>query len=185
MTSIRPDSYLLTFTSRSIPILKEQNINQEISSNQVQLISSDGKNLGIVNTSFALYQANIQNLDLVQIAYKDGTPICQILEYSKFKYEQQKKQKEAKKKQLKIIQKEIRLSPRIEEHDIKIKISKISELIAENAIVRVSMQFRGRENNYKNLGIDIMEKFKNIPGTTASEMNFTGNQIALTLTKVN
>lgn len=168
-----------------IPIIKEQNINSDITANQVQLISNDGKNLGIVNTNAALYQASTTGLDLVQIAYKDGIPICQIIDFSKFKYEQQKKQKEAKKKQPKNVVKEVRLSPRIDPHDIQIKINQILEFIKSDYTVRVSMNFKGRENTHKNIGIQIMETFKAIPGTTYSELTSIGNQIILTLVKSN
>jgi translation initiation factor IF-3 len=124
-------------------------------------------------------------MDLVQIAYKDGTPICQIMDYGKYKYQLQKKQNESKKKQPKNVMKEIRLTPRIEPHDIQIKIAKIIEFIEDNCTVRISMSFKGRENAHKNIGVKILEAFKNIPGTTSSEMSSMGNQISLTVTKAN
>ena len=151
----------------------------------MQLISADGKNLGIIDTGFAIYQAAMSNMDLVQIAFKDGTPICQIMDYGKHKYQLHKKQNESKKKQPKNITKEIRLTPRIEPHDIQIKLTKISEFIKNNCNVRVSMNFKGRENAHKDIGMKIMEVFKTVPGTNASELNFMGSQISLTLTKAN
>ena len=105
------------------------------------------------------------------------------MDYGKYRYEQQKKQANAKKNQPKNIIKEIRLSPRIEKHDIEIKIRKIKEFISDNATVRVSMNFKGRENSHKDIGLKIIEEFKHIPGTNASEINFMGNQISLVLTK--
>jgi translation initiation factor IF-3 len=121
----------------------------------------------------------------VQIAYKDDMPIAQLLDYGKYKYQQHKKQMEAKKKQPKNVVKEIRLSPRIDPHDIQIKINQISEFIKSDYTVRVSMNFKGRENTHKNIGIQIMETFKTIPGTTYSELTSIGNQIILTLVKSN
>jgi len=120
---------------------------------------------------------------LVQIAFKDGLPVCQIMDYGKHKYQQQKKINESKKKQPKNIIKEVRLTPRIEQHDIKIKLAKIDQFIDDNCTVRVSMNFKGRENAHKEIGIKILEAFKTIPGTTVSELGLMGNQISLTLTK--
>ena len=112
-------------------------------------------------------------------------PICKLMNYGKYKYEQHKKQNEAKKKQPKNVVKEIRLTPRIEKHDIDIKLKKISEFIKDNNTVRVSMNFKGRENAHKDVGIKVMENFKNIPGINSSEFNFMGNQISIILTKAN
>jgi translation initiation factor IF-3 len=171
--------------SRSKLILKENNINSAIRSLKVQLISVEGKNIGLIDTRTALYEAAKENLDLVQIAFNNNIPICQIMDYGKFKYEQHKKQVEAKKKQPKNIVKEIKLTPRIEKHDIEIKVRKTLEFIKADCTVRVSISFRGRENTHKEIGYKIIENFKNLPGVETSETSSFGNQISLTLTKAN
>jgi len=107
------------------------------------------------------------------------------MDYGKYRYELQKKQSEAKKKQPKNVVKEIRLTPRIEQHDIEIKIRKISEFVSEGCTVRVSMSFKGRENAHKDIGAKVMGAFRHIPGTNCSDLSSMGNQISLTLTKVN
>jgi translation initiation factor IF-3 len=185
MTTIILHFRYLNYLQGERPIIKEQNINSEIRSPKVQLISSDGKNLGIMDTRKALLEASRLNLDLVQIAFKDGTPICQILDYGKYKYEQHKKQMESKKKQPKNVIKEIRLTPRIEKHDVDIKIRKILEFMEDNCTVRVSMSFKGRENAHKDIGLKVIDAFRHIAGTHASELSSMGNQISLTLTKAN
>jgi len=121
-------------------------------------------------------------LDLVQIAFKD-VPICQILDYGKFKYSQHKKLVELKKKQPKHVVKEIKLTPRIEQHDVDIKIKRTKELLDDNCTVRVSMFFKGRENNYKVNGLKILEMFK-MQGYNNTEIKQEGNVISMTLTKI-
>jgi translation initiation factor IF-3 len=159
--------------------IKDNNVNSQIKAPRVQLISAEGNNLGTVE---ALKKAQYEGLDLVQIAFKE-MPVCQIMDYSKHKYEQKKKLSEQKKKQQKNVVKEIRLTPRIEQHDIDIKIRRAKEFLEDNCNVRVSMSFKGRENNYKEHGKKIMEQFI-IPGYNHTGIKTDGNIMSVTLGKV-
>jgi translation initiation factor IF-3 len=116
--------------------------------------------VGIVKTSEALTNAQAKELDLVEISPQANPPVCKIINFSKFKYEIDKKEKEAKKKQ-KISQvKEIRIRPRIGEHDLEVKIKHAREFIASGDKVQVTAMFSGREIQHKDLGIKIMDKIK-------------------------
>ena len=127
-------------------------------------------------------QAKEENLDLVQIAYKDNLPICKIMDYSKFKYEQKKKHSEMKKNQPKNVLKEIKLSARIDKHDIDIKVNRVKQLLEQNCMVKVSVAFRGRENNYREQGFKILQNFK-IEGYHFSEMKMEGHIVFMTIGK--
>ena len=107
----------------------------------------------------ALDLANERKLDLVNIAPTASPPVCKILDYGKYRYELQKKEKEAKKKQRIMQVKEIRLSTFIEEHDIKVKAHTASKFLKDGDKVKVSLRFRGREKDYANKGLEVMHKF--------------------------
>lgn len=113
----------------------------------------------IVNTSDALEMAREKELDLVMISPAANPPVCKIMDYSKFLYEQSKKQKEARKNQKVVDIKEVRLSATIEEHDIEIKANNARKFLANDNKVKVSIKFRGRENNYTNLGNKVFDIF--------------------------
>lgn len=105
------------------------------------------------------------------------------MDYGKFRYTQQKKQAELRKRQPKNVLKEIKLTPRIEQHDIEIKVRRAKEFLEDNCSVRVSMSFRGRENNYKPQGIKILEQFK-IEGYHSTDVRAEGNIISIILGKI-
>lgn len=109
----------------------------------------------------AIEIAENQNLDLVLVSNNKDNPICKILDYSKYKFEMNKRAKEAKKKQKIVEIKEVRLSPNIDTHDLEVKIKMASKFISDGNKVKVSMKFRGRELNFVNQGKTIMENFKN------------------------
>ena len=115
---------------------------------------------------------------MVQIGIKDGIPICQIIDYGKYKYRQEKK----KNKQPKHVTKEIQLTPRIEKNDIDVKLKKVKEFLEDGCTVKVSMNFRGRENTHQDIGIKVMDNFK-IKEANVSAMRQEGNSISLILTK--
>lgn len=104
--------------------------------------------------------ANEKGLDLVKIAPKAKPPVCKIMDYGKYKYEQAKKEKEAKKKQKVITVKEVRLSPNIEEHDLNIKANQAHKFLKNEDKVKVTLRFRGREMKNTHKGLEIMEKFR-------------------------
>lgn len=123
------------------------------------MIDNDGSQLGVVSAKEAQKIANEKNLDLVKIAPNANPPVCKILDYGKYRYELQKKEKEAKKKQKIISVKEIRLSPNIEDHDLNVKANNANKFLRGGDKVKVTLRFRGREMGFTRLGYDIMEKF--------------------------
>lgn len=143
-----------------VKIIKQNNpINYEIREKEVRLISSTGEQMGIVSSKDAMKTAEDQNLDLVMISPTAKPPVCKIMDYHKFIYEQTKKEKEAKKNQKVITLKEIRFSPKTEEHDISIKANKAREFLTDGDKVKVAVRFRGREAAYKENGFKILQNF--------------------------
>ncbi|MEO0096662.1 MAG: translation initiation factor IF-3 [candidate division WOR-3 bacterium] len=137
---------------------KNWRINENIKALKVRVIDENRKNLGIMLTKEALKLAREKNLDLVEIVSNASPPVCYIIDYGKFKYEQQQKEKELKKKQQSSVLKEVRLSPKINEHDYQTKLNQIKEFLEAKQRVRVTIMMRGRESIHKELGINLMEK---------------------------
>lgn len=140
-------------------ISKENLINEEIRDKEVRVIDTDGTMLGIMPTPKALDLANEKKLDLVNISPNANPPVCKILDYGKYRYELQKKEKEAKKKQKTTQVKEIRLSTFIEEHDIQVKAKTAAKFLSDGDKVKVGLRFRGRERDYAAKGMDVMNAF--------------------------
>ena len=120
-------------------------INEQIRDKEVRLIGEDGEQLGVVSSKEALRMAEEAGLDLVKIAPTAKPPVCKIVDYGKFKYEQTRKEKEAKKKQKTIEIKEIRLSPNIDTNDLNTKINAAKKFLAKGDKVKITLRFRGRE----------------------------------------
>lgn len=139
--------------------IKENKINEEIRDKELRVIDEDGTMIGIKSRDEALALAEERNLDLVLISPNADPPVCKILDYGKFRYESQKREKDAKKKQRTIQVKEIRLSTFIEEHDIQVKANTASKFLKDGDKVKVSLRFRGRELGHTDLGKDVMDKF--------------------------
>jgi len=151
--------FYVLFIRRCIPISKENQINEEIRDKELRVIDDDGKMLGIMSLEDALRLAAEKNLDLVNISPSANPPVCKILDYGKYRYELQRKEKEAKKKQKTTEIKEIRLSTFIEDHDIKVKANTASKFLKDGDKLKVSLRFRGRERDYVDRGRDVMHKF--------------------------
>ncbi|MCQ2410147.1 MAG: translation initiation factor IF-3 [Elusimicrobiaceae bacterium] len=130
--------------------------NQNIRAAEVRVINSDGTMLGIFPTRQAVAMAKEQELDLVEISPNAQPPVCKILDYNKYVYEQGKKAAEAKKKQAKVTMKELRIKSRIAPHDLEVKLNQIEEFLRKKNQVRFVVVFRGRENQHKDLGIQIL-----------------------------
>lgn len=166
-------------------ISKENLINEEIRDKELRVVDSDGTQLGIMSLEAALDLANERKLDLVNIAPKATPPVCKILDYGKYRYELQKKEKEAKKRQ-KITQvKEIRLSTFIEEHDINVKAHTGAKFLKEGDKVKVSLRFRGREKDYASKGLEVMNKFAEIVsevGVVERKPEFEGRSLIMIMT---
>ncbi|MBQ0079634.1 MAG: translation initiation factor IF-3 [Eubacterium sp.] len=140
-------------------ISKEALINEEIRAKELRVLSGDGQQLGIMSRQEALAMAEEKKLDLVCIAPQANPPVCKILDYGKYKYEMQKREKEAKKKQHTTEVKEIRLSTFIEDHDIMVKAKTGAKFLKSGDKLKVSLRFRGRERDYVSRGQEVMEKF--------------------------
>lgn len=140
-------------------IIKEFQINEEIKDAEVRLIDEKGTALGVVPTAKALEIAESRNLDLINISPTATPPVCKILDYGKFKYELLKKEKESKKNQQVVNLKEIRMSMRVEEHDLNIKAKSCRGFLEDGDKVKVSVRFKGREIAYSNKGIELLERF--------------------------
>ncbi len=137
---------------------KELRINHQIRARQVRLVDDAGGQLGIVDLSKALQIAREKNLDLVEVAPDGVPPVCRILNYGKFKYAQRKQEKEAAKKQRIIRVKELKIRPKIDEHDYQTKLKMAWKFFEHGDKVKVSLQFRGREMSHKDLGRQLMER---------------------------
>lgn len=138
-------------------INKNVSINERIREKEIRLVSEEDSK--IISTSEALKLAQERDLDLVMISPTAKPPVCRIMDYNKFLYEQTKKQKEAKKNQKVVDIKEVRLSPTIENHDIEIKANNAKKFLSNGNKVKVSIRFRGRQNNYTDLGAKVFESF--------------------------
>ena len=134
--------------------------NNRITSPEVQVIGSDGENLGILNLNDAINRAKDLGLDLIEIAPNAKPPVCKIMDMGKYKYDAQKKANKAKKKQKKIELKEIKLRPVTETHDYNFKIKNAQKFIAKGDKVKFTIRFKGRELQHSSLGNDLMEKIK-------------------------
>jgi translation initiation factor IF-3 len=140
-------------------INKEFLVNEEIKEKELRVISNDGTQLGILNSKDALRMAEEKELDLVMISPNATPPVCRIMDFGKYIYEQSKKDKEAKKNQKIVTIKEIRLSPNIDEHDINIKANNARKFLIDEDKVKVTVRFRGREAEYSFIGHKILESF--------------------------
>ena len=134
--------------------------NNRIVSAEVQVISSDGQNLGILNTQEAITIAKNEGLDLIEIAQNAKPPVCKIMDRGKYKYDAQKKANKAKKKQKKIEIKEIKLRPVTEIHDYTFKIKNAQKFLSKGDKVKFTIKFKGRELQHSNLGDELMQKIK-------------------------
>jgi translation initiation factor IF-3 len=132
-------------------------VNREIKAASVRVIDSEGKQLGILTLQEALREAGEAGLDLVEVAPNSSPPVCRVMDYGKFRYQQSKKLQVARKHQATIQLKEIRLRPKTEEHDLQVKLRHIKRFLEENNKVKVTMMFRGREIAYTEMGRRIME----------------------------
>lgn len=135
-------------------------INNEIRAGSVRVIDAEGKQLGILTLQDAIKEAAKSGLDLVEVAPNSTPPVCRIMDYGKFRYQQSKKMQVAKKHSVSVQLKEIRLRPRTEEHDLQTKIKHIKKFLEQSNKVKISMMFRGREIVYTDIGRTVMEQIK-------------------------
>ena len=139
---------------------KDMLINEDIKAKEVRVIGEDGEPIGIMSSDAALKIAYDQGYDLVLMAPQAQPPVCRIMDYGKFRFERDKKEKEAKKKQQVVELKEIQLSCRIDTHDFETKVRHAQRFLGDGNKVRVVMRFKGREMSHMAIGQEIMQKFR-------------------------
>ncbi|WP_211661985.1 translation initiation factor IF-3 [Neomoorella glycerini] len=133
-------------------------VNGEIRTREVRLVGVDGQQLGIMPTRDALRIAQEQGLDLVEVAPTARPPVCRIMDFGKYKYEQSKREREARKKQRIINIKEVKLRPNIEEHDFQVKARNAIRFLGDGDKVKVTIMFRGREIAHTDLGLKLCQR---------------------------
>ena len=134
-------------------------MNEDITALEVRVIGVDGKMLGVMPIRNGIEMAQQLSLDLVEIASKVQPPTCKIMDYGKWKFDAKKKEKSAKKKQVKIVIKEIQIRPRTDTYDLEIKLRKAREFLFSGNKVKLHLRFSGRELAYKNVGLEAMDRF--------------------------
>ena len=142
-------------------------VNEDIRIPQVRLIDQDGEMQGVLTSREAMQRAFAVGLDLVEISPNADPPVCKILDFGKFKYEQQKKRNEAKKKQKVIEIKEIKVRPNIDENDYQVKMRAMKSFIDEGDKVKVTLRFRGREMAHQDIGVRVLERIRSEMDTTS------------------
>jgi translation initiation factor IF-3 len=143
-------------------------VNERIRAREIRLIDENGEMLGIMPPMRALDLARDKNLDLVEVSPNAIPPVCKLMDYGRFKYEQAKKENEARKNQRTITLKEIRMRPRTDDHDVEVKTRKIQEFLAEGDKVRVSVQFRGAEMRHPDIGRKLLDEIAEVLKGTAT-----------------
>ena len=149
-------------------ISKEHVINERIRDKEIRLIGSEGEQLGIVSSQQALDIAAEKNLDLVKIAPNAVPPVCKIMDYGKYRFEQTKREKENRKNQKVIELKEIRLSATIDQHDMEVKAKACQKFLGNGDKVKVTIRFKGRQIKHGDIGMDVMDAFYEMVKDAAS-----------------
>jgi len=142
------------------PTREGPRVNEEIRAAQVRLIDQDGEMLGVLSGREALQKAFAVGLDLVEISPNADPPVAKILDYGKYKYEQQKKKNEQKKRQKVIEIKEVKVRPNIDENDYQVKMRAMKSFIEEGDKVKVTLRFRGREMAHQDIGMRVLERIR-------------------------
>lgn len=154
-----PSVLFCIYIRRWIAISKENlRVNEEIRAKEVRLTSAAGEQLGIMLLRDALRLAGERQLDLVEVAPMAKPPVCRIMDFGRFRYEQQKRDKEARKKQKVVTVKEVKLRPNIEEHDYNVKFKNALRFLEDGDKVKVTIMFRGRELSHPELGREILQR---------------------------
>ena len=143
-------------------------INEEIRDSEIRLIGSSGEQLGIMSAAEAQHIADEQGLDLVKISPQATPPVCKLMDYGKFRFEQGKREKEAKKNQHAVEIKEVRMSPGIDVGDFNTKLKNAQKFVADGNRVKVSVRFRGREMAHTDIGRDLLVRFAEAIAETAT-----------------
>lgn len=170
---------------RNISVAKVTRLNEEITGQEVRLIGLDGENVGVVDISEAQQIAQDADLDLVEIAPNASPPVCRVMDYGKFKFQQSKKAQVARKKQKLIHVKEIKFRPGTEQGDYQVKLRKITEFLTNGDKTKVTVRFRGREMMHQELGgvlLDRIEKDLEPYGEVEQRPKLEGRQLVMVFT---
>ncbi|MFQ5773419.1 MAG: translation initiation factor IF-3 [Kiloniellaceae bacterium] len=143
-----------------MPSREGPRVNEQIAVAEVRLIDENGNNVGVVSVGEAVERAVEAGLDLVEISPNASPPVCKILDYGRYKYEDQKKRAEARKKQKIIEVKEIKMRPNIDQHDYDVKMRSIQRFLDEGDKVKVTLRFRGREMAHQDLGLKVLNRVR-------------------------
>ena len=157
-------------------------VNESIKAKEVRVIGPDGEQIGIMSSDNALRTAYDKGLDLILISPNAQPPVCRIADYGRYRYEQEKREKEAKKKQNIIEVKEVQLSCRIENHDFETKVKHAMRFLGEGNKVKVVLRFRGREMSHQEIGKEILERFREAvseSGTVDKAPNLEGKLMTM------
>lgn len=167
-------------------IKQELLINEKIRAKEVQVIGTNGEKLGIMNLKDALSKASEAKLDLALVAPNTEPPVCKLMNYGKYKFEQSKKEKEARKNQKIYELKELRITPNIDQHDFDFKAKNAKKFLEDGNKVKITVRFRGRELNYIKAGEQTLKKFiENLSDVANVEKNplLEGKNMFVILTK--
>lgn len=140
--------------------MAEKRINDAIRVPEVRLIDQEGEQLGVIATAEALARAEAENLDLVEISPMAKPPVCKIMDYGKYRFEEEKRMKEARKKQKIVHLKEVKFRPKIDDHDFEFKVRNALKFLARGDKVKITVRFRGREMAHPELGFQVIDKVK-------------------------
>ena len=159
-------------------------VNNRIRANEVRVIAADGEQLGILPTRQALAIAEEQELDLVEVAPNANPPVCRLMDYGKYLYEKQKRERDARKTQKQIEIKEVRLRPKTDDHDVDVVLKKIRKFVADDAKVRVRIRFRGREIAHPDVARNLLKRVSDAVADVAdieSMPSFEGRSMIMML----
>lgn len=150
----------ITVDSKNVPVRDDDGprINEEIKAKQVRLIDANNENRGVVSISQALAVAEEEGLDLIEISPQANPPVCKVLDFGKFRYEQQKRKNEAKKNQKVVEIKELKLRPMIEVHDYEVKLKQAKKFLDQGNKVKLTMRFKGRELSANDKGKEVLQR---------------------------
>ncbi|MCA3640463.1 MAG: translation initiation factor IF-3 [Methylobacterium sp.] len=167
-----------------VPAKDGPRINRDIRVREVQVIDADGSNKGVLNVFDAIQIAEEQGLDLVEVAPNATPPVCKIMDYGRFRFQEQKKAAEARKKQKVIEIKEIKLRPAIDDHDYGVKMKAMKGFFDEGNKVKITLRFRGREMAHQDIGMKVLDRVKQDIVDIAKveqEPSFEGRQVVMVL----
>jgi translation initiation factor IF-3 len=167
-----------------LPVKEGPRINRDIRIREVQVIDADGSNKGVLAVFDAIKLAEDQGLDLVEVSPNATPPVCKIMDYGRFRFAEQKKAAEARKKQKTIEIKEIKLRPAIDDHDYTVKMKAMKGFFEEGNKVKITLRFRGREMAHQDIGMKVLDRVKVDTADIAkveNEPSFEGRQVVMVL----